>query len=265
MKEKTIWSYVYAPRRWMYEFLKRAETMQSPPLFKTVYKWWNPFFNLNVVRDVMKTYGEAVAYVNEKGYKRVLDVGCAFGVGTWLLNGDGVEAWGIDIEDHKIEYASKLFPEVRYVLIKPGETIDERFDAVVCSYSFSPQDENYRDLLFGYADVVIYHGDDPPDGERIGKKTFVATRGGEKKNNYGFRVRYSLRKYLGLLQGVIAGRRTGRRKIIGCPQCGRMVYPEDLKKTSAGELSLACRHCGAPYPDVAKVLEKGYGFEGRER
>lgn len=62
--------------------------------------------------------------------KRVLDLACGCGYGSWLLKQNGNEVTGVDIEPEVIEYAKTHYAGPTY-LCQPGEGTQGVWDAVV--------------------------------------------------------------------------------------------------------------------------------------
>ena len=62
--------------------------------------------------------------------KRVLDLACGCGYGSWLVHGGGNEVTGVDIEPEAIAYAQKYYQGPTY-LCQPGEETKGEWDALV--------------------------------------------------------------------------------------------------------------------------------------
>jgi SAM-dependent methyltransferase len=54
-------------------------------------------------------------YFDEKKVSSLLEIGCGFGLGSWILSDKFTKITGLDISKNAIETANKLFPEIDYV------------------------------------------------------------------------------------------------------------------------------------------------------
>ena len=261
MRLSECWKYCYEPNLWKYRFLQHSETIQPPKVQLWAHKWYNPFVNMNVVRDVMKYYGPANAYIREKGFKNVLDLGSAFGVGTWLLNGDGVTACGVDIADFRLRYSRQLFPEIEFILTKEGERLDRKFDAVVMSYMFPPDSDEFKKIA-DYSDTYIFMGTSTGGkGGKIGRDIRVLSPSGGNDTNYGFVARYNLSRLIGYAKARgknFTSRET--RKMMACSKCCRLIQRESLQHDEEGKIVIKCAHCGTEKPGGEAFAKKIYGL-----
>jgi hypothetical protein len=62
--------------------------------------------------------------------KRVLDVACGCGYGSWLLHGAGNDVTAVDVEPEAIAYATAFYQGPKY-LCQPAEQTSGEFDAIV--------------------------------------------------------------------------------------------------------------------------------------
>lgn len=62
--------------------------------------------------------------------KKVLDLACGCGYGSWLMHGNGGDVTGIDIEPEAIEYAKKYYQGPTY-LCQRAEDTTGKWDALV--------------------------------------------------------------------------------------------------------------------------------------
>jgi SAM-dependent methyltransferase len=93
--------------------------------------------------------------------KRVLDVGCSEGLGTWLLATECGSARGIDLDEEAISVAKANWPETKldFVCADFLETPAEEFDAVVNFDVIEHiRPENARHFLDGMAANLTRHG-----------------------------------------------------------------------------------------------------------
>ena len=84
---------------------------------KYSYQPHNPLIGSDkCIRWICEKYHAAFDYLDSKPVKSLLEIGCGFGVSTWILK-DAVsgETIGLDINKEAIKTAKKLFPEVKYV------------------------------------------------------------------------------------------------------------------------------------------------------
>lgn len=64
----------------------------------------------------------------------VLDVGCAYGIGTNVLLDEGFDAIGIDVDPNVVEHARELYPDVVFTVADVREMPELRtFDNIVLS------------------------------------------------------------------------------------------------------------------------------------
>ena len=84
---------------------------------KYSYQAHNPLIGADkCIRWICEKYHAAFDYLDSKPVKSLLEIGCGYGVSTWILK-DAVssETIGLDIDKEAIRTAKKLFPEVKYV------------------------------------------------------------------------------------------------------------------------------------------------------
>ena len=84
---------------------------------KYSYQAHNPLIGADkCIKYICEKYHAAFDYLDSKPVKSLLEIGCGFGVSTWILK-DAVsgETIGLDINKEAIKTAKKLFPEVKYI------------------------------------------------------------------------------------------------------------------------------------------------------
>ena len=76
----------------------------------------NPLIGGNCIRWICETYHAVFDYLEKKPTKSLLEIGCGFGVSTWIMK-EAVsnKTIGLDISKEAIITAKKLFPEVEYI------------------------------------------------------------------------------------------------------------------------------------------------------
>ena len=89
-----------------------------------------------------RQYGENLMYIrgdhlqryffaaNRIRQRKVLDLACGCGYGSWILHGAGNEVTGVDIEAEAIAYAKRYYQGPTY-LCQAGEETKGEFDALV--------------------------------------------------------------------------------------------------------------------------------------
>lgn len=245
----------YNSKLWELIFLKRVQGLQSIEIFKKTYKWWNPFSNIRVCRDSMNVYGPALYYIQKNNIKKVLDFGCALGMGTYLINGNGTECVGLEVEKDKVNYCKKIFPEIRFVNSKDKE-LKEKFDAIVCSYSISPKQKHTQDIIDHYAPICITINSELKGikGTRIGKNTIVSGKNIPNKIDFIFIFSYFFMNIKYLYKRF----RDKRRKFISCKKCFHVLTYEDIDKNN----NIKCVNCGFVDIDRPRPYKKKYmGFQ----
>ena len=74
-------------------------------------------------------------YIDEKNVSSILEIGCGFGLGAWILNDKFTDVTGLDISKNAIDTANKLFPEINYVQNDIEnyfkENPDKKFDVIL--------------------------------------------------------------------------------------------------------------------------------------
>ena len=76
----------------------------------------NPLLGQNCMRWVCETYHTVFDYLEKKPAKSLLEIGCGFGVSTWIMKDACMnKTIGLDINKEAIMTAKKLFPEVQYI------------------------------------------------------------------------------------------------------------------------------------------------------
>ncbi len=92
----------------------------------------NPYYVLDWHVDRMHAFLE---YIDEKNVSSMLEIGCGFGLGTWILNDKFTDVTGLDISKNAIDTANKLFPEINYVQNDIEnyfkENPDKKFDVIL--------------------------------------------------------------------------------------------------------------------------------------
>ncbi len=240
---------------WELIFLKRVQGLQSIKIYKKTYKWWNPFSNIRVCRDSMNVYGPALYYIRKNNLKKILDFGCALGMGTYLMNGDGAECVGLEIEKDKVDYCNKIFPEIRFFNLKDKE-LNEKFDAIVCSYSISPKENHLKEIIDHYAPICITINSDLRGikGTRIGRNTIVSGKNIPNKTDYIFLFSYFVMNIKFLYKRL----REKRRKFISCNNCSNVLTFEDIDKNN----NIKCMNCGFEDKERPRPYDKKYmGFQ----
>ena len=253
MKISRALRYKFNSKYWELNFLKRIQGLSSIKIYKKTYKWWNPFCNIRVCRDSMNVYGPALYYIKKNNIKKVLDFGCALGMGTFLMNGDGTECVGLEIDKDKVDFCNKVFPEIRFYNLKDTE-LNEKFDAIVCSYSISPREKELKHIIDHYAPICITINSNLKgiNGTRIGKNTIVSGDGVANKIDFIFLISFFFLNIKYLFQRIIEK----RRKFISCLNCLHVLTYEDVNNKK-----IKCKNCG--YEDDRKLtnFDKYIGFK----
>jgi SAM-dependent methyltransferase len=77
----------------------------------------NPLTNTDrTIKWICENYHAAFDHLDKKNYQTVLEIGCGFGVSTWIMN-DIVDnkITGLDINQEAVDTAQYLFPECNFV------------------------------------------------------------------------------------------------------------------------------------------------------
>ena len=92
-----------------------------------------------LVPGVYAPAGELVAHINRYLWalprvegKRVLDVGCGAGYGSFLMSWTSASVTGVDLDPVAIAYAREHFPGVDYREAGAGEGLDGEIDIATC-------------------------------------------------------------------------------------------------------------------------------------
>ena len=122
------------------------------------YKWWNPYANIYVLRDVWFYYRHFVKYAKSIGAKRIMDHGCAFGVGAWMMALNGFDVTAVEIIPEFVSTGEKLFKEVTFVKAEEGKdlVLDGKFDLVVNCFSQRRVTEETIDFFNNYSDTCAH-------------------------------------------------------------------------------------------------------------
>ena len=95
----------------------------------------NPYLVLDWLIDRLQPFFE---YFDNKDVSSILEIGCGYGVSTWILKDKFKEAVGLDISENAISCAKKIFPEVDYVKSDVMEYLkqnpDKKFDVILSCY-----------------------------------------------------------------------------------------------------------------------------------
>lgn len=212
-------------RYWDIEILRRSCNQNTYVFNKLYYKWWNPFANIRVVRDVLKTYGPAAYFIYKKKYKNALDVGSAFGMGTFMINSKYTKCDGVEISDEKIKISKNIFPELNFY--KDGN-IKEMYDVAVCSYSLNPIDKKQKITLEEYSknQIIISSNLKGLKGLRISKNTIVIGKNFKNKIYFKFIFEY----YYFFIKTIIQTLREKRKPILSCSKCNNFIYYKNVDK-----------------------------------
>tara|TARA_B100001059_G_C17834751_1_gene587206 strand:- start:141 stop:926 length:786 start_codon:yes stop_codon:yes gene_type:complete len=259
MKISRALKYKYNSKYWELNFLKRIQGIQSITVLKKTYKWWNPFSNIRVCRDSMSVYGPALYYIRKHKLTKILDFGCALGMGTWLLNGDGSSCVGLESEKEKVEYCNKVFPEIKFVNGKDRD-LKEKFDVIVCSYTISPRESENLKIIDHYAPICITINSNLKGikGTRIGKYTMVSGKNIPNKTDYIFIFAFFLLRIKHFIIRVLEK----RRKFISCSKCYHVLSIEDLDEN---KVNIKCKNCGYEDKKRVKPFEENYmGFKEQD-
>ena len=91
------------------------------------------------------------------------------------MNGDGTECVGLEVEEEKYIIVKKFFLKLDLLILKDKE-LNEKFDAIACSYSISPKQKHTQDIIDHYTPICITINSDLKGikGTRIGKHTIVS-------------------------------------------------------------------------------------------
>ncbi|MBN1574473.1 MAG: class I SAM-dependent methyltransferase [Deltaproteobacteria bacterium] len=122
------------------------------------YKHWNPYANIHVIRDVWYYYKRFVKLARSIGAKRIMDHGCAFGVGSWIMAVYGFDVTGVEIIPEFISIGKKLFEEVKFVQAYEGKDleVDGKFDLVLNCFSQRTITEKTIQFYSKYSDTCAH-------------------------------------------------------------------------------------------------------------
>lgn len=164
-------------------------------------KGWENIYRLQgeVQTEVLQVVKEATQLFKEKGYKRIMDLGCGTGRHTIYLAQQGFDVYATDISETGLEITKKKADNLNLtnIIYKQHDmaTIpfeDDSFDAVLCIWTTGHGllndvrrnvDEMYRVTKPGgivFADYVSVFDETYGLGTEIEPNTFVGSRPGEE-------------------------------------------------------------------------------------
>lgn len=104
-----------------------------------------------VMKWIVERYKPAFKYLDRQPpLKSILEVGCGFGVSTWLLSDIAENVVGLDYSQDAIRVASRLFPEAKYICSETSAYLDANpdvfFDVLISCYGHFEKEwcEKYR-------------------------------------------------------------------------------------------------------------------------
>lgn len=144
---------------WRAELLRRVQG-RSFTVHDQYFVHHNPLYGLREPWAwIVDRYKPAFDFLDGKRFRRVIEVGCAHGLSTWLLTDIADEVWGIDTSEGAIEIANTLFPEVRFIgkgMEEAFGEIDARFDLVLDCYG--PWGDTLAELARRHAEMWVHIG-----------------------------------------------------------------------------------------------------------
>jgi len=124
---------------WINELSKRMENknfeMEGKYSFSPHSPITNPYKVLDWLLDRLQPFFE---YFDEKNVSSILEIGCGYGVSTWIIQDKFIDTTGLDISKNAIDTANKLFPEINFVKSDVSEYFkqnpDKKFDVILSCY-----------------------------------------------------------------------------------------------------------------------------------
>ena len=160
-KVNKFWVQNDAKERWANEI-----SLRSPEYFNKSYAefpfYHNPLYDAaEAMRWICERYLPAFRYVDGKRFNRIIEIGCAHGLSTWLLSDACDEAYGVDVSNDMVKNAQILFPECYFSAVGFNDFLSnwnvDADDLVIDSYGPWGSDmqaiirkKNLRWLHIGY-------------------------------------------------------------------------------------------------------------------
>jgi len=110
----------------------------------------DPFLNC-----LMMSYDKAFAYA--KG-RTVLDYGCGYGWGSYLLSGCAQQVTGYDPDEGRIQFAHAIFQEKNITYLTDAKCLPDRSFDMVCLFLVLPCAEEPLKVLGHIGDCLIPGG-----------------------------------------------------------------------------------------------------------
>lgn len=104
---------------------------------KNDFASYNPFFNpLISLHELYERYEVLYDYIDTSGVTSVLEIGCSFGMSTWLMEATNLHVVGLDLDCHRISIAKAVFPEIDFVCEDYVDHLPgKHYDLIVAAYA----------------------------------------------------------------------------------------------------------------------------------
>ena len=144
---------------WRAELMRRAQGHRFAPH----RDWFHNHNPLLGVREplawIVERYRPAFDYLDGKRFGRILEIGCAHGLSSFLLKDVADEVWGVDVNPDSVAIGNALFPEVKLMAGGFEALLDDaslRFDLVIDCYG--PWGEELQSRIAKHTDLWLHIG-----------------------------------------------------------------------------------------------------------